>query len=369
MSRVAVVLHEPQLGGATTALLRVLPELERRGFEFSFWVPGRGAAEAELRRLGYDVASAERLMRFSLPSLRQPPGAVRRARSVPAYLRSVRAWLSRTEAELIHLNTLLALPELTARPGGGPPVLLYAHEVLPDGPKGTVAGRMARQADVVVAVSEAVAAPLRRRGVETTVVNNGVVPSARPHEARETGALVVGTLGTVCRRKGSDIFLAATRLVRRQRQDVRFRIVGEAVVGGERAWAERLLEEAASEGVEHRVGVDPFAELSEWDVFVLPSRMDPFPLAVLEAMAIGLPVVASRVGGIPEEVGEEAALLVECEDVDGTAAAIVRLVDSPQLRSRLGSAARSRVVDRFTLERQAEGLAHAYQAAIGSGRR
>jgi glycosyltransferase involved in cell wall biosynthesis len=366
--RVAVVLHEPQLGGATTALLRVLPGLERLGWEFSFWVPGRGTAEGELRRLGYDVAGAERLLRFSLPSLRQPPGAVRRLRSVPAYLRSVRAWLSRADAELIHANTLLALPELTARPRSGPPVLLYVHEVIPGGPKGAVAARLARQADVVVAVSDAVATPLRGHGVQATVVNNGVAPPSRPREPREGGTLVVGTLGTVCRRKGSDVFLAATRLVRRQRHDLEFRIVGEAVVGGERPWADRLLEAAISEGVVHRVDVDPYAELSEWDVFVLPSRMDPFPLAVLEAMAMGLPVVASRVGGIPEEVGAEAALLVEPGDVDGTAAAIVRLVDSPQLRRQLGAAARGRVAAQFTLDRQAEGLGRAYQAAIGCDR-
>jgi glycosyltransferase involved in cell wall biosynthesis len=85
-------------------------------------------------------------------------------------------------------------------------------------------------------------------------------------------------------------------------------------------------------------------------------------------MAMGLPVVASRVGGIPEEVGAEAALLVEPGDVDGTAAAIVRLVDSPQLRRQLGAAARGRVAAQFTLDRQAEGLGRAYQAAIGCDR-
>jgi glycosyltransferase involved in cell wall biosynthesis len=362
--RVAVVLHEPLLGGATTSLLRVLPDLERRGWEFTFWVPGRGAAEAELRRRGYSVATAERLLRFSLPSLRQPPGAVRRLTSVPAYLRGFRAWLSSQDALLVHANTLLALPELAARPRHGAPVVLHTHEMLPEGLKGTVAARLARQADVVVAVSGAVASAFQAHGLPTRVVHNGVELPVGAREPRGNGRLVVGTLGTVSRRKGSDVFLAASRLVRSKLGEIEFRMVGDLVVGGERPWAHGVLEDAQREGVLHRNGVEPYTELAEWDVFVLPSRMDPCPLAVLEAMASGLPVVASRVGGIPEEVGDDGGLLVEPEDVDGFAAAVVRLAAEPGLRASLGAAGRRRVERLFTLERQAEGIDAAYRVAL-----
>jgi glycosyltransferase involved in cell wall biosynthesis len=363
--RVAVVLHEPQLGGATTSLLRVLPLLEARGWEFCFWVPGRGDAERDLRRRGYDVATSERLLRFSLPSMREHPGPARRLASVPAYLRSFRAWLKGRQAALVHANTLLALPELVCRPRRGLPALLHAHEVLPAGPRAAVAGRLARQADVVVAVSSAVASTLRGRGVESVVVHPGVrSPLDRPREGREDGRLVVGTLATVCRRKGSDLFLAAAQRVCERRNGIEFRMVGDLVVGGERAWAERVLEAARRWGVVHRAGVEPYAELAEWDIFVLPSRMDPCPLAVLEAMATGLSVVASRVGGIPEELGGDGGLLVEPEDVEGIAAAVLRLAGAPELRDSLGAAARRRVERLFTLERQADGLERAYRATL-----
>jgi glycosyltransferase involved in cell wall biosynthesis len=142
-------------------------------------------------------------------------------------------------------------------------------------------------------------------------------------------------------------------------------MVGDLVVGGERPWAQHVLDDAQRDGILHRSGVEPYAELAEWDVFVLPSRMDPCPLAVLEAMASGLPVVASRVGGIPEEVGDDGGLLVESEDVDGIAAAVLRLAGEPDLRAVLGAAGRRRVERLFTLERQAEGIDAAYRAAIG----
>jgi glycosyltransferase involved in cell wall biosynthesis len=341
--------------------------LERRGWRFSFWVPGTGPAATELRRRGYEVATAERLLRFSLPSLREPPGPVRRLAGVPAYLRGFRAWLSAQEAALVHANTLLALPELMARARPGPPVVLHTHEILPSGIKGTVAGRFARQADVVIAVSEAVAASLRPAGIRAVVVHNGVTVPSTHRVPRGDGRLVIGTLATVCKRKGSDLFVAASQAVRERLGDVEFRMVGDLVVGGERRWAEELIVDAQRRGIVHRAGVEPYNELAEWDIFVLPSRMDPCPLAVLEAMASGLPVVASRVGGIPEEVGDT-GLLVEEGNVAALAAAVLQVAEGPALRERLGAAGRRRVEALFTLERQAQGIDAAYRAALESRR-
>jgi glycosyltransferase involved in cell wall biosynthesis len=200
------------------------------------------------------------------------------------------------------------------------------------------------------------------------VVHPGVDLPAAVAGGRQGGPLVVGSLATICRRKGSDVFLAAALGVRRRLHEVELRMVGDVVVGGERPWAKGVLDAAVEQGIIHRVDVEPYLELAEWDVFVLPSRMDPCPLAVLEAMASGLPVVASRVGGIPEQIGEGAGVLVESEDVEGFAQAVLRLAEAPDLRRSLGAAARERVERLFTLERQADGLDRAYRAAL-DGRR
>jgi glycosyltransferase involved in cell wall biosynthesis len=365
-SRVAVILHEPQLGGATLSLLSVIPLLEERGWRFSFWAPGRGPAEQEVRRRGYEVDTAERLLRFSVGSLREPPGPVRRLASTPGYLRSWRDWLARQEASLIHANTILALPELASRPRRTAPAILHSHEVVPSGPRGRLAALLARRADLVVTVSQAAADAMRRRGIESTVVYPAVRdPGELARPPREGAPLVVGTLGTVSKRKGSDVFVAAARKVRERRNGVEFRMVGEPVVGGERAWAQGVLDAARAAGIRHTWGVEPFAELAQWDIFVLPSRMDPCPLAMLEAMATGLPVIGSDVGGIPEQVGSDGGVLVSAEDADGLADSVLRLAGDPALRAALGAAASRRVRELFTLERQADGLDGAYRRAAG----
>jgi glycosyltransferase involved in cell wall biosynthesis len=85
-------------------------------------------------------------------------------------------------------------------------------------------------------------------------------------------------------------------------------------------------------------------------IAVLPTRADCFSLALLEGMATGLPAIATRVGGVAEVVADgETGLLVEPDDDDALAHAIDTLLDAPELRARMGAAARTRVVAQFSL--------------------
>jgi glycosyltransferase involved in cell wall biosynthesis len=369
--RVLVVFHEAELGGASRSVLRVVPLLEERGWSFVFWTPSPGAAQEELEACGYEYGSAPRLLRYTWRSLTSPPGAARRIRSVPGYLRSLRAFADRQSPAIVHANTLLTIPEMIAARRRHRPSLMYAHEILPHGLKGEAAARLIRAtADTVVAPSSAAVAALQAHGVDARVVYNGVDPPASaPAQAKDNDRLVVGTLGTVCRRKGSDLFLAAAERVAQSLPDVEFRMIGPIVEGGERSWAEEIVRSALARGIACGASTDVFAELAEWDILVMPSRTEPFPLAALEAMVMGVPVVAADVDGMPEIVDSSTGILVAREDVSALTAAIVALAQDPGRRAELGAAGRTRATETFTLDRQAEGVHRAYLAALAARRR
>jgi glycosyltransferase involved in cell wall biosynthesis len=105
-------------------------------------------------------------------------------------------------------------------------------------------------------------------------------------------------------------------------------------------------------------------------VFVLPSLSEATPVTLLEAMATGLPVVASRVGGVPQLVlEEETGCLVEPADVHALVAAIARYLDDPTLRARHGAAGRAHVVTRYSVEAMVAGYAALYNHALRARRR
>lgn len=189
--------------------------------------------------------------------------------------------------------------------------------------------RAFRRFDAVVAVSEPLAAVLRRRGVperSLRVIVNSWSPvsqlesrsAARARLGLPSMAYCVGWVGRLTREKGADILVEA---VAHLRPDTLVSFIGE---GPELA---RLAARCAALGVSARVRwhghVDSAgALLSAFDAFVLTSRTEGTPIVVFEAMAAGVPVVASRVGGVPDVVTEAEAVLVPTEDVLAFATAI-----------------------------------------------
>jgi glycosyltransferase involved in cell wall biosynthesis len=102
-------------------------------------------------------------------------------------------------------------------------------------------------------------------------------------------------------------------------------------------------------------------------IFVLSSRAEALPVSVLEAMAAGLPVVATRVGGVPEVVVDgETGLLVPPGDPPALAVALQRLLDEPELRARLGTAGRARVEEQFGLDSFLESHLDLYRRALAA---
>jgi len=168
--------------------------------------------------------------------------------------------------------------------------------------------------------------------------------------------------------KGVDVLLeAAGRLA--HRSDLEWRIVGEIWVPPEALLARRsrLPSTVRLTITGRRSEPELDAEYRSADLLVVPSRFEPFGLVLLEGMARGLPIIASRVGGMPELVGDSgAALWVPPGDPGALAEAIERLADDPTLRRRLAAAGRPRV-EAFDWARQIPQVVAVYREALSEG--
>jgi glycosyltransferase involved in cell wall biosynthesis len=101
-------------------------------------------------------------------------------------------------------------------------------------------------------------------------------------------------------------------------------------------------------------------------VVVMASRWENFPYALLEAMACGTPVVATRTGGLPEMVSDGVnGILVSQQDAGGLADAICQLLENPELRSQMGANARRVAEERFSVERVVPKMIETYQTVLG----
>lgn len=134
--------------------------------------------------------------------------------------------------------------------------------------------------------------------------------------------------------------------------------------GPERSRIENAVDAAGSTERVHLTGyrTDPSPYLRGADVFVLPSAAEACPMALLQAMACGVPVIASRVGGVPEIVRNGVdGILVDPGAEDQLVAALTLLAGDAALRRRLGAAGRARVVERFGIEHSVRSLVGVYE--------
>ena len=170
----------------------------------------------------------------------------------------------------------------------------------------------------------------------------------------------MGTAATLHPRKGLDVLLRAAALLSRKDVDFHLLLAGTGPAEGE------LKELARRLDLEGRVFFPGRVEPSEriyaaLDVFCLPSRKEGLGVAALEAMASGLPVAASRVGGLAESVVEgETGFLVPPGDQGALGQALERLLSDPPLRRRMGLAGARRVGGRYTARAMGEGNRRIY---------
>jgi len=175
---------------------------------------------------------------------------------------------------------------------------------------------------------------------------------------------VVGTVTRLAPAKGLPTLLQAFHQLRRQVPSARLLIVGDGPLKTE------LVRSAYALGEQEQIifsgiAVETRVPLSMMDVFVLPSHHEAFGLAIVEAMAMGRPVVASRVGGIPTIVDDGVTgLLVPPNDPDALARALGQMLDDPERRRAMGSAGHARYEREFTMDRVAREVESVYEEVV-----
>jgi glycosyltransferase involved in cell wall biosynthesis len=219
-------------------------------------------------------------------------------------------------------------------------------------------------------------------GVDPSIVRvlpNGIPPLPPPsgHDLRNElglapGEPIVGTVGMYRREKALDILIRSVSLVAREFPTLKVLIVGG---GPEEAALRGLVDELELNRVVTFTGPrsDVADFLAIFDIAVLSSDYEGTPLSVIEYMAAGKPVVATRVGGVPDLVKHGVhGLLVRRRDPEGLARAVVRLLRDPALRARMGEAGRTRQQREFSIDVTVRHLELLYEelfCASGRGRR
>lgn len=369
-ARILLLIKGLGVGGAERLLEAALPHLDRDRFDYrvAYMLPWKTALVPAFEAAGITVHD----LKMRLPG-------------DPRALARLVALLRRERINLVHGHLPMAgiWGRVAARLAGVPHVVYTEHNV-PE--RYALPTRVLNQLtyamnDTVIAVSDEV-----RRAIEgysngrptiVTVLNAvdadtlASVPVEREAVRREfgfpSGALLVTTVGNLTPKKRHAHLLAAAARVLTRHPGARFLLVGQGPL------AETLRAEAQRLKLDGRLvfaGFRPDAVslMAASDVFVLSSIHEGLPVALLEAMALGKPSVVTRVGGIPEATDEASSILVPPEHPEALADGIDALLASPDLRTRMGEAARRRARVRYGVPQMVQAVEAIY-AGLLWGRR
>ncbi len=216
-----------------------------------------------------------------------------------------------------------------------------------------------------IAVSQTVKSNLEKNnGVDPIKINlvHEFVPTSLHFEKQKEKTLktgrsfVVGASGTVSLRKGTDIFITIATKIIKENSDKNIEFVWIGKIDTDECI---LLDDVRKLGLEDKIHfygeqVNPITFYNDFDIFILTSREDPFPLVCLENGSLGKPVICfDKAGGIKEFVEQDAGYVVPYLDIEEMCKKIIYLYNNPDKKISLGSIASHKVLNRFSIDVQA----------------
>ena len=381
-TRILAVHHDPSLTGAALLFESVIEGLVKNyGAIISQSFPKQGPLVARAREFGPVQVGDSRWDGRARTFLDRAAGRF-------GYQTPEKAW------DLIFANSIASLgtvERIRARHGAlqALPLVVFVHEsaLLLHEYDFPATQRMLKRARLIFAVSSAVRHALEEAiqpSATISVVNGFLLerqgtgtesdlpPAVR--DAIDSGAQIIGGVGTIAWYKGTDLFLAVAKRIRQllPRQQLKFIWMGQEQFPEVRRLLERDIERAGLSQVVLMPGQtpDPRAFFESLSLFLLPSREDSWPLVMLEAAAAGVPIVCfQHSGGAEEFVANGAGMAVPYLDVEAMAQAAVRYLSEPGLRERDARIARqlARAVTREEQIRKiAAGIARVLNSPLSS---
>ena len=364
------VVPSLEMGGVEKTLISLLPRLKERGFEVKVCTLYRKDILAqEMEEKGIPVINIGMRARLDVDI---------------KYLKGIfylKHWMMKEGFHIVHTHLYRANTpgRIAAKLAQIPVVVANEHNV--DEWKNffqrSVDRALSRITDRIIAVSERVKKfYVEEVGIppgRITVLYNGVdlerfdkkvnVMEKRKELGLPLHSIIVGSVGRLHPQKNYFNFIKAISLIVKKFSRVHFLLVG----GG--PLKERLKRFSRTLGLEEKISfLGERKDIEEiypvMDIFVLSSDREGFPITILEAMACGLPVVATRVGGVEEEVEEgKTAFLVPPANSEALAEAITKLISSPSLRKEMGKKGKERV-KLFRIEKMVERTEKLYRELL-----
>lgn len=379
--RVLNSLIDPRVGGPQLRALTIAEELREWDIETVFLLPNGSKAFEDLATdAGFKVT------RPNLPRLRPP----RNIRCNLRYLfdfysavQRIQRIVNQQSIDVVHASMTLNFRAAFAAQRSSVPLVWFFNDTGTPWPLNRATGFAAQLlADEISVAADAVhnhfftnKIPSRtiyppvntaRFDPNTIDVNNSYL---RNEWGIDPNVPIIGTVGNINPVKGHEYLLRAIARVRNEYSQIAVPVVG-GILDSRTDYYEELQSLRSQLNLEDTVQFvgrrsDIPNVLSAFDLFVLPSVAEACPIAVLEAMAMERPIVATRVGGVPEQIIDgEHGWLVPPRDPSALATAITDALDSPEKRKCRGRAARRRAKAMFSLEKCVDHHVAMYKAAL-----
>jgi L-malate glycosyltransferase len=356
--RILQICSAREIGGGEKHLADLANTLAQRGHDvFAALAPG-----SPLRAL-LSAVPAEHIDELPMRNALNLATALKLSRFVRA-----------NDIEVVHAHIARDYPLAALATGRSNARLVLTRHVL--FPLNRIHKLTLRRTSRVIAVSRAVAESLRSQAVfdpqKVVTIHNGIDLTKFEHVHARTGPrerLRIGTAGHIAPIKGHDDFVRAAEIVLQTRPDIEFIIAGEDKSPGRenRTTLEDLIRELH---LEHNLKLSGWVEdmpgfLSTLDIFVSAARAEPFGLAIVEAMAAGLPVIATASEGAREIIDDKrSGGLVPVGDIAAMAKAIGELIIDATERDRLAQNAGAVAREHFSLNRMVERTEEVYKSSM-----